>query len=138
MFGVPGRQVPAGRVTTDLLERGDALGVARRPQPLQGQLPLGGLVGGHVDVQVGDHQGVQQVGAALDQRQAGQGAHGLGQQGHLVDAQVLAEELDELDGVGDAAVEGHLAAAGLAVAAQGLAGPAVVPLDHGEVLFPGP
>src|SRR5829696_3552782 len=49
-----------------------------------------------------------------------------------------AEELDELDGVGDPAVEGHLAAAGLAVAAQGLARPAVVPLDDREVLLPGP
>jgi hypothetical protein len=81
---------------------------------------------------------VDQIGPALDQGQAGQGAHRLGQQDHLVDAQVLAEELDDLDGVGDPAVEAHLPAAGLAVAAQGLARPAVVPLDDREVLFPGP
>ena len=98
---------------------------------------LASLVGGHVHVQVGDHQGVEQVRAALDQGQAGQRAHGLGQQDHLVDAQMLAEELDDLDGVGDPAVEGHLPAASLAVAAQGLARPAVVPLDHGEKLLPG-
>jgi hypothetical protein len=52
--------------------------------------------------------------------------------------QVSPQELDQLDGVGDAAGEGHLPAAGLAVAAQGLARAAVVPLDHGEVPLPGP
>ena len=97
--------------------------VAGRPQPLQGQLPLAGLVGGHVHVQVGDHQGVQQVGAAQGQGQAGQGAHRLGQHHHLVGVQMPAEELDELDGVGDPAVEGHLPAVGLAGATEGLARP---------------
>jgi hypothetical protein len=93
---------------------------------------------GHVDVQVGGHQGVEQVRPAFDQGHSRERAHRLGQQDHLVLAQVPAEELGDLDGVGDPAVEGHLAAAGLAVAAQGLAGPAVVPLDHREVLLPGP
>jgi hypothetical protein len=81
---------------------------------------------------------VDQIGPALDQGQAGQGAHRLGQHDHLVGAQILSEERDELDGVGDPALKGHLAAAGLAVAAQGLARSAVVPLDDREVLFPGP
>ena len=116
---------------------GHALGGAGGPQPLQGQLVFAGLVGGHVHVQVGDHQGVKQVGPALDRHQAGHRAHGFGQHDHLVGAQVLAQELDDLDGVGDPPVEGHRAAAGLAVAAQGLARPAVVPLDDGEVLLPG-
>jgi hypothetical protein len=81
---------------------------------------------------------MDQVGGALGQGQAGQGAHRLGQQDHLVDAQVLAQELDDLDGVGHPTLEGHLPAAGLAVAAQGLARPAVVPLDHREIPLPGP
>jgi hypothetical protein len=81
---------------------------------------------------------VDQVGLAFGQGQAGQGAHRLGQHDHLVDPQVPTEEFDELDGVGDPAVEGHLAAADLAVAPEGLARPAVVPLHHREVPLPGP
>jgi hypothetical protein len=50
---------------------------------------------------------------------------------------MAAKELGDLDGVGDPPVEGHLPAAGLAGAPEGLARPAVVPLDDGEVLFPG-
>jgi hypothetical protein len=79
---------------------------------------------------------VEEVGSALGHADADHRALGVPREHHTVVPQALPQVFDELDTVGDEAVERPVRVAGAAIRAAGPPDRAPVPLHHGEVLFP--